>query len=98
MKPCRLPLLNNRSLQASFEEIGAAEADLVQAGLFTNPSLDAFLAFPLSRSEQRGRCSDFFRYLDHTRAKSRAATQTEAAMQTGRARIGVHGHGSGHGL
>jgi hypothetical protein len=36
-----IALLNNRKLQASFEEIGLAKADLVQAGLFTNPNLSA---------------------------------------------------------
>lgn len=38
-------LLNNRALQAAFLDIGVARADLVQAGLFTNPSLA--LAFRL---------------------------------------------------
>ncbi len=35
----QIALLNNRMLQASFENIGVAEADLVQAGLLTNPVL-----------------------------------------------------------
>src|SRR4030042_1650482 len=34
------------SLQATFEEIGVAKADLVQAGLFTNPNLSALFRFP----------------------------------------------------
>ncbi|MEW6584149.1 MAG: TolC family protein [Nitrospirota bacterium] len=42
----RIALLNNRRLQASFEEIGAAKADLVQAGLFSNPNLSAIFRFP----------------------------------------------------
>ena len=33
----RLALLNNRALQASFAELGIAEADLVQAGRLRNP-------------------------------------------------------------
>jgi cobalt-zinc-cadmium efflux system outer membrane protein len=41
-----IALLNNRKLQASFEEIGVAKADLVQAGLFTNPNLSALFRFP----------------------------------------------------
>jgi cobalt-zinc-cadmium efflux system outer membrane protein len=47
----KIALLNNRKLQASFEEIGIAQADLVQAGLLTNPSLDFFFAFPLSSAD-----------------------------------------------
>ena len=35
----QIALLNNRMLQASFENIGVAEANLVQAGLLTNPVL-----------------------------------------------------------
>ncbi len=42
----KIALLNNRKLQASFEEIGVAKADLVQAGLFTNPGLSAVFRFP----------------------------------------------------
>ncbi len=33
----QLALLNNRSLQATYEELGIAQADLVQAGLLQNP-------------------------------------------------------------
>lgn len=33
----QIALLNNRSLQASFQELGIAEADLVQAGRLPNP-------------------------------------------------------------
>jgi outer membrane protein, heavy metal efflux system len=43
----RIALLNSRGLQATFEDVGIAEARVVQAGLFTNPSLAAILAFPL---------------------------------------------------
>jgi outer membrane protein TolC len=35
-----LAYLNNRGLQASFSELGIAEADLVQAGRLRNPSFD----------------------------------------------------------
>jgi outer membrane protein, heavy metal efflux system len=44
----RIALLNSRGLQATFEDVGIAEARVVQAGLFTNPSLAAILAFPLN--------------------------------------------------
>src|SRR5947209_3293520 len=33
----QVALLNNRSLQATYEELGIAQADVVQAGLLTNP-------------------------------------------------------------
>jgi cobalt-zinc-cadmium efflux system outer membrane protein len=42
----RIALLNNRALQAAFEEIGVAEAQRVQAALWSNPSLGVILAFP----------------------------------------------------
>jgi cobalt-zinc-cadmium efflux system outer membrane protein len=42
----RIALMNNRKLQAVFEEVGIAKADLVQAGLFSNPNLSALLQFP----------------------------------------------------
>lgn len=44
----RIALLNNRELQAAFEEIGIAKSDLVQAGLFTNPNLSAIFSFPFA--------------------------------------------------
>jgi cobalt-zinc-cadmium efflux system outer membrane protein len=43
-----IALLNNRLLQAAFQEIGVAKADLVQAGLYTNPNLQVALIFPLN--------------------------------------------------
>ncbi len=39
-------LLNNGALQAMFQEIGMARADVVQAGLLTNPSLSMLVQFP----------------------------------------------------
>jgi len=44
----KIALLNNRKLQATFEDIGIAKADLVQAGFFTNPNLKTLFRFPLS--------------------------------------------------
>ncbi|MCB2186491.1 MAG: TolC family protein [Deltaproteobacteria bacterium] len=41
-------LLNNRALQASFEEIGISRADLVAAGLIENPTLGALIRFPIA--------------------------------------------------
>jgi len=42
----KIALINNHALQVTFEEIGVAKADLVQAGLFTNPNLSALFRFP----------------------------------------------------
>jgi cobalt-zinc-cadmium efflux system outer membrane protein len=39
-------LLNNRKLQAAFYEVGIARADVVQAGLLSNPSLALGLRLP----------------------------------------------------
>jgi cobalt-zinc-cadmium efflux system outer membrane protein len=44
----QIALLQNPSLQATFEEIGIAQADLVEAGLFQNPFLDGYVRFPSS--------------------------------------------------
>jgi cobalt-zinc-cadmium efflux system outer membrane protein len=42
----RIALLNNPELQATFEEIGISQADLVLAGLLHNPTLMASWRFP----------------------------------------------------
>ena len=47
----QIALLNNRLLQVSLDQLGVAEADFVQAGLFTTPSFRAFLGIPLSNGE-----------------------------------------------
>jgi len=44
----QIAMLNNRELQALYADLGVAEADLVAAGLFRNPVLDAAVLFPLS--------------------------------------------------
>jgi len=45
----QIALFNNRSLQATFEEIGILQADLVQAGLLKNPQIAASSAFRIAR-------------------------------------------------
>jgi cobalt-zinc-cadmium efflux system outer membrane protein len=42
----QIALLNNRELQATFEEIGFAEADLKEARAIANPRLDVSARFP----------------------------------------------------
>jgi cobalt-zinc-cadmium efflux system outer membrane protein len=44
----QIALLNNRDLQAIYSDLGVAQADLVQAGLFNNPIFEAALKFPTS--------------------------------------------------
>ncbi len=43
----RIALVNNPALQADFESLGIAKADFVQAGLFTNPTIEAGWWFPI---------------------------------------------------
>lgn len=42
----QIALLNNPQIQANFEELGIAKADLVKAGLFQNPIFEGFVRFP----------------------------------------------------
>jgi len=42
----QVALLNNRELQARFEEIGIAQADVIEAGLLSNPNFAASFRFP----------------------------------------------------
>jgi cobalt-zinc-cadmium efflux system outer membrane protein len=49
-----LALLNNRSLQVIYEDLGVAQADLVQAGLLRNPRLGLALQFPTSNTHPIG--------------------------------------------
>jgi len=42
----QVALLSNRSLQATYEDLGVAQADLVEAGLLSNPGLAVDARFP----------------------------------------------------
>lgn len=42
----QIALLNNPKIQAAFEELGIAGADLVEAGLLSNPSFEIELRYP----------------------------------------------------
>lgn len=44
----QIALLNNRELQAVYSDLGVAQADLVQAGLLSNPIFDAAIKWPTS--------------------------------------------------
>ena len=41
-----IALLNSQDLQATYEELGIAQAELVEAGLLSNPTLSAEVRFP----------------------------------------------------
>lgn len=41
-----IALQNNPELQAEFQNLGIAKADLVQAGLYTNPNINSVFRFP----------------------------------------------------
>lgn len=43
-----IALVNNPSLQSTYEQIGIAQADLLQAGLLPNPTLSGSVGFPLN--------------------------------------------------
>jgi cobalt-zinc-cadmium efflux system outer membrane protein len=42
----QIALINNRSLQATFEEIGLSAADVLEAGTMPNPKFDLAIRFP----------------------------------------------------
>ena len=42
----QIALLNNRELQAAYEDLGVAQSDLVQAGLLRNPVFGGVLRYP----------------------------------------------------
>jgi cobalt-zinc-cadmium efflux system outer membrane protein len=49
-----ISLLNNKTLQATYEDLSVAQADLVQAGLLQNPVLAAGLALPVAGAVRAG--------------------------------------------
>jgi cobalt-zinc-cadmium efflux system outer membrane protein len=78
----QIALLNNRDLQAIYTELGVAQADLVQAGLFRNPILDAAVLFPLSGVRPDLQLTMVISFLDALYVPLRkrvAAAQFEAA-------------------
>ncbi|HML93008.1 TolC family protein [Methyloceanibacter sp.] len=46
----QIALLNNRDLQAVYADLGIAQANLVQAGLWKNPIIDGAVTFPTAGS------------------------------------------------
>ena len=49
-----IALLNNRGLQVTFEEVGIAQADLIEAVTLPNPSLDFEVQFPVAAGTLNG--------------------------------------------
>lgn len=43
-----IALVNNRRLQATYEQLGVAQAEMVQAGLLKNPSFSGSIGFPVN--------------------------------------------------
>ena len=80
----RIALLNNRLLQSAFEEIGISNADLVQAGLLSNPSLGAVFRFLITSGSGTNIDADlFFPFSDLWQIpfrKKAAAAQMEATI------------------
>ena len=50
----QIALVNNRDLQATYEDLSVAQADLVQAGLLENPVFGVGVVFPIAGAVQRG--------------------------------------------
>ena len=60
----QVALLNNRTLQALYAELGVAQADLVQAGLLRNPVFDGAVRFLLSGGPAKVDLSAALDFLD----------------------------------
>jgi cobalt-zinc-cadmium efflux system outer membrane protein len=79
----QISLLNNRSLQARYEELGVAQADLVQAGLLRNPVFFAQVRSPndsaLSTNTELNLVQDFLDVLLRPARKRLAGLEFEAA-------------------
>ena len=60
----QVALLNNRDLQAIYSDLGVAQADLVQAGLFNNPIFDAAVKFPTSGGQANLELVTVINFLD----------------------------------
>lgn len=78
----QVALLENRALQARYAELGVAQADLVQAGLLSNPVLGLGLRFPAGGgpTEIDGTfVTDFLRILFSPLRLRAASAEVEAA-------------------
>ena len=81
-------LLENKTLQATYEDLTIAQADLVQAGLLKNPIVGGGLAFPIAGNVTTGgnlSVSEDFLSLFTIAAKKRIAA---SALQAAELRVG----------
>jgi cobalt-zinc-cadmium efflux system outer membrane protein len=81
----QVALLNNRGLQATYAELGVAQADVVQAGLLTNPVFDGAVFFPVASGPVKADLSVAMSFLDifyrPLRRRVAAARFEEAKLQ-----------------
>ena len=81
----QIALLNNRSLQARYEELGIAQAELVQAGLLHNPVFSASVRFTTASAPERntefGVTQSFLDLLLRPARKGVAAAQFEGSKR-----------------
>jgi outer membrane protein, heavy metal efflux system len=81
----QVALLNNRELQAVYAELGVAQADLVQAGLLSNPAFDGAVFFPVAGGPAKLELSVAMGFLDlfyrPLRRRVAAARFEEAKLQ-----------------
>jgi outer membrane protein, heavy metal efflux system len=81
----QVALLNNRELQATYAELGVAQADVVQAGLLTNPVFDGAILFPIAGGPAKVDLSVAMSFLDvfyrPLRRRVAAARFEEAKLQ-----------------
>ncbi|HVS26459.1 MAG TPA: TolC family protein [Burkholderiales bacterium] len=76
----QIALLNNRRLQITYEDLGLAQANLVQAGLLRNPVFNAGILFgPTPADLVFGVVQDFLSILYHPLRRSVAEAEFEAA-------------------
>lgn len=79
----QIALLNNRNVQATYEELGIAQAELVQAGLLKNPVFSVLARFPEagagSADVELSVSEDFIQLLSLPLRKKVAAAQYDAA-------------------
>lgn len=80
----QIALLNNRRLQAIYEDLSLTQANLVQAGLLSNPVFNAAIGFPLSSGALDLNFSivqDFLSILYRPLRKAIARAEFEGAKQ-----------------
>ncbi len=80
----QIALLNNKSLQATYASLGIAQADVVQAGLLTNPSLDGAILWPYKPEAAAANIAlgTVFNFISLVWKRHRQAVATSALEET----------------